>query len=145
VRSSPATIVVRDPIFGLYAYGGKVEQSGPLTKVVPMDGIRTRFHVLVGKERPHLVLVRDGFGQGKPVVFNDGLSEIAFTLENRAGTAHQTGVEIAGLPPGDYEVAVGGKPLERFSSEHGEGQEIAVLVKGPSVSVKLTRVSGAAW
>jgi hypothetical protein len=138
---SAATIVADDPIFGLYAYGGKLERRKSLIEVVPRDGLRARFHIFLGAGRLHILLAGDGFKKGLPVVFNRSLSRIAFTLENRAASSHQTTIHLAGLPPGVYQVNVAGRPFERFARDGRESVDIAIPVAGAAVSVALTRVS----
>jgi len=44
------------------------------------------------------------------VVADDG-SRIQFTLENRTGGAHETGLRIAVLPAGKYAVAIGNRKI----------------------------------
>jgi hypothetical protein len=122
---SNATIVTRDPIFGEFAYGGVLTRDGRAVKVVPRDGLRARFHVVrpsTGSGRPepiegrddqrlHLLLDHDAFAKEQPVVVADDLSRIQFTLENRTGGAHQTTLSIAGLPAGEYSIAVDGRAV----------------------------------
>ena len=45
-----ATIVARDPIFGEFAYGGELTRDGTRVKVVPRDGLRVRFHVVLSAQ-----------------------------------------------------------------------------------------------
>jgi hypothetical protein len=104
-----ATIVARDPVFGELAYGGVLARDGRAVKVVPRDGLRVRFHVVRDDQRLHLVLDHGGFAKEQPVVVADDLSRVQFTLENRTGRAHETGLTIAGLPPGQYSISIGGK------------------------------------
>jgi hypothetical protein len=106
-----ATIVARDPIFGEMAYGGLLTRTGTAVSVIPRDGLRVRFHVVRDTQRLHMTLDHDGFAKEKPVVVADDLSSIEFTLENRTGGAHQTGLSIGGLPEGRYTVSVGGKSV----------------------------------
>jgi hypothetical protein len=138
---SAATIVVDDPIFGLYAYGGKLERIKSLIDVVPRDGLRARFHIFLGANRLHILLARDGFKKDSPVVFNRSLSRMTFTLENRAAVSHQTTIRIAGLPRGIYQVNLGGHPFERFTSDGGQGNEIVFPMTGATLQVVLTRVT----
>ena len=42
------------------------------------------------------------------------LSRVAFTIENRTGGAHTTGLSVSGLT-GEYRVAVDGKEIGRHS------------------------------
>ena len=103
-----ATILAQDPIFGDIAYGGEVMRDGNTLKVIPRDGLRVRFHVMRNDARAHLILDHDGFAKEQPIVVAADLSRIAFTLENRTGGAHTTGLSVE-LPAGEYEVTVEGK------------------------------------
>ena len=104
-----ATIVTRDPIFGELAYGGLLTRDGRSIKVVPRDGLRVRFHIVRDDQRLHLTLDHDGFAKEQPVVVADDLSRVQFTVENRAGRAHETGLTLAGLPAGEYTISVDGR------------------------------------
>jgi hypothetical protein len=139
-----ATVVVDDPIFKLYAYGGELRRDGKVTEVIPRDGLRVRFHVLRGNERLHILLGRDGFAEGQPVSFSDGLGEIKFVLENRAGAAHETSVAISGLPVGNYEVFVGDRVVQKSTSGGAEEVGVAVPIDGAAAAVKIARVGAAA-
>jgi hypothetical protein len=119
-----ATILAQDPIFGDIAYGGEVTRAGNTFRVIPRDGLRVRFHVMRGDQRVHLILDHDGFAREQPIVVADDLSRIQFTLENRTGGMHTTGLSIAGLPPGEYEVTVDGKRAARITG----GAETTVTV-----------------
>ncbi|HVT81395.1 MAG TPA: hypothetical protein VHM90_12135, partial [Phycisphaerae bacterium] len=104
-----ATIVTRDPIFGEFAYGALLMRNGDSVSVVPRDGLRVRFHVIRDQQRLHMELRGDGFAKEQPVVVNDALTRVAFTLENRAKAAHTGALELSGLPAGNYSVSVDGK------------------------------------
>ncbi len=136
-----ATIVVQDPIFGLYAYGGRLRQRKSMVEVVPMDGLRARFHIFLGPEHVNILLSRDGFAKGKPVMFNRSLNRISFTLENRGGGQHRTTIRISGLKPGVYQVNFGGLPLERFTSRNGQETSVVVPMREASSTVEILRLS----
>jgi hypothetical protein len=104
-----ATIVTRDPVFGDFAYGGVLTKTAGGTSVIPRDGLRVRFHVVRGEQRLHMELDHDGFAKEQPVVVSDALDSVQFTVENRAGGAHETGLSLRGLPPGRYTVTVDGR------------------------------------
>ena len=87
-------------------------RDGRSFKVIPRDGLRLRFHVMRGDQRLHLELDHDGFAKEQPIVVSDDLSRVSFTLENRTGGSHTTGLSIAGLP-GEYDVTVDGKRVAR--------------------------------
>jgi hypothetical protein len=123
-----ATIVARDPVFGEIAYGGVLTRSGTTVRVTPRDGLRVRFHVVRGDQRLHLTLDHDGFAKEQPIVVSDDLSRIQFTLENRSGGAHETGLSIGGLPPGEYEVTV-------------DGKRVSIMTRAGSVSLPVSASS----
>ena len=138
-----ATIVARDPIFGEIAYGGVLTRSGTSVRVIPRDGLRVRFHVIRDDQRLHLTLDHDGFAKEQPIVVSDDLSRIQFTLENRTGGAHETGLSIAGLRAGEYDVAVDGKRVARVTSPVGptfRSGTISLPVSGPSNRVSIQRL-----
>ena len=130
-----ATILARDPIFGDIAYGGVATREGSSFKVVPRDGLRVRFHVMRGAQRFHLELDHDGYAKEQPIVVSDDLSRIQFTLENRTGGAHTTGLSISGLPAGEYEVAVDGRSAATLK---GAQPTIVALPVGAAASSVVT-------
>ena len=135
-----ATIVAQDPLFGLIAYGGRISSAGARIEVLPMDGVRRRFHWMRGASRFHLVLERDGFAAGRPLAIAENLSEVSFVLENRAldqAQPHETGMKIAGLPAGSYDIALDGRPFKRISGGPAT-QLLSLPVQAATLSVAIT-------
>ncbi len=126
---SNATIVARDPVFGELAYGGVLSRDGRRVRVVPRDGLRVRFYVVRDDQRVQMVLDHDAFAKEQPVIVADDLSRVEFTLENRTGGAHETGLTIAGLPPGEYAVSIDGKAV---ATVKGSPTEVLVSLPVPS-------------
>jgi hypothetical protein len=137
---SASTIVVDDPIFGLFAYGGDISREKNFTQVIPKDGLRARLHIVRGTQRVHILLARDGFAKDKPVSFDDALATIRFTLENRAAGNHDTVVRIAGLPAGEYQATSKNRSAQKLTVEDGEEQQIRIPVETSGVAVIITRV-----
>ncbi len=129
-----ATIATRDPVFGEFAYGGVLTRKGTTVSVLPRDGLRVRFHVVRDGQRLHLALDHDGFAADRPIVVADDLSRIEFGLENRTGGPHRTGLTVAGLPEGDYQVAVEGSAVAAISGGR-ETRQIALPVGAPGTSL----------
>jgi hypothetical protein len=129
-----ATILARDPIFGDIAYGGIVTRDGSSYRVIPRDGLRVRFHALLGNQRLHLELDHDGFAKEQPIVIATDLSRIEFVVENRTGGAHETGLSISGLPTG-YRISVEGKEV----GADNESGLMKLPVGGASVRVTIER------
>ena len=99
-----ATVVTNDPIFGWFAYGASMTDAGAAMSVVPRDGLRRRLDVVIPDRtlpfaediaRFKLELERDGFAAESAVVVDKALKTISFTVENRTGGAHTTGVKLS--------------------------------------------------
>jgi hypothetical protein len=131
-----ATILTNDPIFGEFAYGGTTTRSGRSISVVPREGLRVRFHVIRGNQRLHMELDHYGYAKERPIVVADDLSRVQFTIENRSGGAHQTTLSIAGLPPGDYTVAVNGRAAMTIAGS-AQVRKIRLLV-GAAAATDIT-------
>jgi len=136
-----ATIVVDDPLFGLIAYGGELEKKGDAVAVIPRDGLRKRFHTLLGGERLHLVLDRDGFAAGKPVEIRGGAEVLSFVLENRSGDGHSTALKVSGTFKGKYQVSADGKSLGSVSSEPGGKTVLIPVARGRNTAVVIRKLS----
>jgi hypothetical protein len=90
-------------------------------------------------QRLHLELDHDGFAKEQPIVVADDLSRIQFTLENRTGPAHTTGLTIEGLPPGDYQVTIGARNIRTVRGP--ELQRVALPIVATTERVSVTRIS----
>jgi len=111
---------VEDPLFGLFTYGGLLSDTDGGVEVIPRDGLRKRFHVIRGERQLHMLLDRDGFAAEQPIVVDDELREIRFTLENRTQDQHVAILRLAGLPAGDYRVHIDGELADQISSRGDE-------------------------
>ncbi|MCJ7710003.1 MAG: DUF5695 domain-containing protein, partial [Chloroflexi bacterium] len=131
-----ATVVVDDPLFGLFAYGGTLNRTdGGAIAVVPRDGVRRRFHVVRGETRFHMRLARDHFAAETPITFAADLSEVRFILESSSGSAHKTALSLTGLPCGQYDAQMGDPPTT-----------VMLVSDGGEVTVDLSVPHGAgAW
>lgn len=112
--------MTEDPLFGLFAYGGLLREADDRIGVIPRDGLRKRFHVIRGERRLHLLLDRDSFAAEQPIVVDDELREIRFTLENQTRDQHVANLRLAGLPASDYSVHIDGELADQISSRGDE-------------------------
>ncbi len=123
-----ATVVIRDPWFGLVAYGGEVEQVKGVLQVIPRDGVRSRLVVLKGADRLHLAVDRDGFARNAAVEVALDSGRIAFVLENRGAAGHTTMLTLTGLPPGRYAVGLDGTPIAAVEAAPDETVRVGLPV-----------------
>jgi hypothetical protein len=132
-----ATVVSDDPLFGLIAYGGDLERSGGSVRVVPKDGLRTRFYIVRGASRVQITLDRDGFAKDQVVAFDDSLRQIDFQLENRGGGQHDSTLHLQGLPAGSYRMSVNGVTLSTLQIQAGESHDVKLRVRA-ATSTRVT-------
>jgi len=99
-----ATVLADDPLFGRFCYGGTWQQTTNL-QVVPLDGVRRRFHALLGTETLHLVVDTDRFAANQPVTLSPDFSQVGFTLETGNPAAHTARLHISSSVAGSYTVS----------------------------------------
>ena len=109
-------------------------------KVIPRDGLRVRFHVVRDDQRLHLTLDHDAFAKEQPVVVADDLSRVQFTLENRTGRAHETGLSLAGLPAGDYAISVDGRPVATVKGSAIDATVVLPIAASRSSDIAILRI-----
>ncbi len=136
-----ASIVVDDPLFGLFAYGGRLVEKGENIEVIPRDGLRRRFHVILGEHRLSLELERDGWAEKMPIVFNRSFSTIRCFLENRAAEGHTTRLKLRGLPAGTYEILLDGLEIDSLGAEEGKRAFVTLPIESRVSSLVIRRNS----
>ena len=97
-----ATVLTDDPIFGRVCLGGDWQKKSGNLEVIPRDGLRRRFHAMLGNGKVHFISDTDRFASGQPIVLKEDLSEIRFQLESDNPAKHQATLRLAGLKPGRY-------------------------------------------
>lgn len=135
------TVLYDDPIFGVLAYGGEAREKPGTVEVIPRDGVRQRFHALLGERRAHLSLDRDGFAHDQPILVSRELNRFSFVLENRAPERHETALVVEGLPAGDY-AAIAETTKRLFRVEAGRLTPLSLpMPGGQNVHVRLEPAS----
>ena len=116
-----ATVVANDPVFGLVALGGKLENKGDRIEVVPRDGLGVRFHLMASPERRlHVEFEQGRLAKEKAVVIKKDLSEIILQVEGRGEEGR---AKIDGAKMAEVELVVSGLGLE-YKAYDRAGQEI---------------------
>jgi len=116
-----ATVVANDPVFGLVALGGKLEDKGDRIEVVPRDGLGVRFHLMTSPERRlHVEFEQGRLAKEKAVVIKKDLSEIILQVEGRGEEGR---AKIDGAKMAEVELVVSGLGLE-YKAYDRAGQEI---------------------
>jgi hypothetical protein len=99
-----ATILADDPIFGRFCYGGTWQQTTNI-QVIPLDGVRRRFHAMFNTGNLHLVIDTDRFASGQPIVTVPDLSQSAFTLETGDLASHTARLHLTASTGGTYRIS----------------------------------------
>ena len=116
-----ATVLTDDPIFGRVCLGGDWQKKSGNLEVIPRDGLRRRFHAMLGNGKVHLISDNDRFASGQPIVLKEDLSEIRFQLESDNPAKHQATLRLAGLKPGRYAFRDDKEPSECRFEQLDEG------------------------
>jgi hypothetical protein len=111
-----ATIVVDDPTFGLFAYGGTVHTRGSPLDIDLHDGLEQRLDLLELRHPLRIQLDRDGFVGSQRVEESAGIVRLKLTFESRDETEHNATLRIDGLVQGEYTVR----------NENGQAESIGI-------------------
>jgi hypothetical protein len=114
-----ATVLVDDPIFGRFCFGGDWHQTADSLEIVPKDGLRRRFHAMLGTSKLHLISDTDHFATGQPLVLKNDLSQIQFRLESSNPEKHLATIHLSGLT-GAYTISSHKTKLADLSLKAGE-------------------------
>jgi hypothetical protein len=136
-----ATVLEDDPIFGRICLGGDWRKTAQGLEVIPKDGLRRRFHAMLGGGKLHLESDADRFPAAQPIVLKEDLSEIRFALESDNPAMHLAKLRLSGLVPGEYAVRVGGESLAPLRMIQGQEAiiEVPMTAGGRPHSVIITR------
>ncbi len=99
-----ATILADDPIFGRFCFGGMMQTIATSTSIVPLDGIRRRFHTLLTNGVMHVELQNDRFAEGQPIVLQNDFSQISFQLESDNPNPHTVTLRLTVPITGTYTI-----------------------------------------
>ncbi len=129
------SLIAEDPLFGWIAYGGRLEDAGDAFKMVPLDGLRSRFGFVAGSGRFTMILEKDGFAAGGNIVLSKDLGKISCRIENRSGTVHRTLLRMYLSEP--EKVMLDGKILDVHKTGHGYEVYLPVSGTGHDLEIQL--------
>ena len=136
------TVLADDPLFGRIALGGELREAGGMLEVIPKDGVRRRFHALLGAGRLHLESGVERFAPGEPITVREDLSELRFRLESANPETHAGALRITGLRVGTWKLLSGDRLIDTFDVAPGATVRLEVPVEGQAGSSLITVVRG---
>jgi hypothetical protein len=146
-----ATVVTDDPTFGWIAYGGVAKDGGKRLLVNPRDGVRRRLAVVIQDRalpfatslaRLKVELERDGFASAADISVDKSLEAVMFTIENRTGNAHRTGIRLSFPVDAHYALTADGAPValaETGNSDYPWRAEVPVSGRTTAVTLQRRR------
>jgi hypothetical protein len=135
-----ATVIDVDPVFGLVAYGGNLQQKNNDLMVIPRDGLRTRFYYRAFANKLDIEMKSDGFSDTEPIMVSKTADHINFLIENRSNTVHEATVEIKGLI-GKYQLTANGYKLKPVSFVADNISTLKIPMARATNKITLTKVS----
>jgi hypothetical protein len=130
------TVLADDPLFGRFCFGGDWRAAGGAIEVVPKDGVRRRFHAVLGAKKLHVTLHADRFARGKSLVVNETLTTLEFELESTNAMSHPTRLSLGGTGAGSYVVRIGDQVV-RASAKGAEEVVVELPVNGAGAAVRV--------
>ena len=129
-----ATILADDPVFGRFCFGGDWRKTAAGLEIIPKDGVRRRFHALLGQgeqNKLHLALETDRFAASQAIVIKEDLSEVCFRLESDNANRHVARLLVSG-PAGKYAVTAGARKIQEVEIKEGQDTAVELPITGGS-------------
>lgn len=125
-----ATILADDPIFGRFCYGGTWTNASGTNNVIPLDGVRQRFHAMLNNGTMHLILDLDHFASGQTLSLAPNLSNVSFQVQTGNTASHSDTLHFTTSVAGSYNLSNGSGTL--LTTNVTAGQEILLSLPMPS-------------
>jgi len=131
------TVVADDPLFGLFCFGGVMQQDGETLRVEPQDGVHRRFHAVFADRRLHVELDRDHFDTGTPLELDRALTRLRFVVQPRSSGAHETILQVSGCPARSCHAMAGDGPRQAIAPDPSAAGRFILQMEGAPLTVEL--------
>ena len=112
-----------DPLFGRTCFGGEWKVAGGSIEVIPKDGVRRRFHALLGGHKLHVLLANDRFAADKALTINESMTRVGFHLESDTAAPHMVRVSLQATRGASYAL----RTADFARTVSGKGDEDIVI------------------
>jgi hypothetical protein len=129
-----STILVEDPLFGWFSYGGMQEKISGDFHVVPKDGVRNTFWMVSKDSKIGLLLNRDGFKKDVPIIYSPKDKTITATIENRTKGNHLTLLRI--VTNDTWEILLDDQPIRFTKTDREVIVELPISKNQHSIKLK---------
>jgi hypothetical protein len=125
---SAATLLVDDPSFGRYCFGGESKTKQGQIQIIPADGLRKRFFVRLKTGTVKVQCEEPSFDAKRPLTLSEDLTRLSFYLESGRSARHTVHVRLAGMAPGNYSVSNGKTKITTFKLTNKGGVTLVLPV-----------------
>jgi hypothetical protein len=132
-----ATILADDPIFGRICYGGTWQQTTNL-QVLPLDGVRKRFHAMLNNMNLHLIVDTDRFAASEPILLQADLAAATFTIETGNPASHTARLHLTSSVAGTYTVSDSGGTIAMLILQAGQEGTVDLPVPASTATRSFT-------
>ena len=136
-----AVLVVKDPVFGLMAYGGDVTLVDGSYRVLCKDGVGQRVSIFVMQKtlQPlRISLTANHFSSTQPLSVSANASEISMFIQETDPSPQATELTIEGMPQGQYQLSIDGVPAQDVHISTNERLSTRLgFAKGPDHHVMI--------
>jgi hypothetical protein len=109
-----SVIVVRDPIFGLMAYGGDLEQRDGIYSIICKDGIQQRVELFIFEEPMQIVITSNHFSSTVPITVNRDGTKFSMPIEVDTPMPASSELKVSGVHAGEYELSIDGRFVQKM-------------------------------
>lgn len=137
-----ATILADDPVFGRFSFGGDWRKTAWGLEVTPKDGVRRRFHALLGdgeNNKLHMILSTDRFMASQPILLKEDLSEVRFRLESDNPSKHTVLLRLTVPTSGSYVVRDGNRAIATLDLKAGQETVVELPMDARLKSLVISR------
>lgn len=106
VTRMASTIIVNDPLFGWFAYGGNLKINNDILEVIPADGVGVRFGFVTANSRILVELNRDRISSKVPVITEKAGKSFQFFVDNVTGAKHNSQLKLTGTEGTTYNINI---------------------------------------
>ena len=111
---SASTIVVDDPVFGRFCFGGEMRVEKASLHIIPRDGVRRRLHLRTDGQKIDIELTGARFAKEQPIRWSIEQQRFQFTLETEAMASGEVELLVTNLPAHSYRIICGQETNEFY-------------------------------
>jgi len=130
-----STVFAKDPIFGEFVYGGRLNETEDAWLVSTSDGVDRRFHYVAEDQQLNFHIDRGHFSAENPITVAKDLSRVTIPVAADGIKNSECQVFFRANQMGSWKVLVDGKPISAYtvpSAANGFAKNEIAIVADPA-------------